>query len=45
MTFGYLLTLYVRVCGINDLGHTCDEYLDLFSKLDMTEVVPELCQL
>jgi hypothetical protein len=26
VTFGYMLTLLVRVCGINDIGHTCDEY-------------------
>jgi hypothetical protein len=24
------------MCGINDLGHTCDEYLVLFTKLGMT---------
>jgi hypothetical protein len=35
MTFSYLWTLYVRVCGINDHGHTCDEYLVLFTKLGM----------
>jgi hypothetical protein len=23
----YLSTLYVSVCGINDPGHTCDEYI------------------
>jgi hypothetical protein len=27
--FGYLWTLLVRVCGINDPGHTCDGYLVL----------------
>jgi hypothetical protein len=37
MTFGYLWTLYVRVCGINDPGHTCDEYMVLVPKLSMTE--------
>jgi hypothetical protein len=37
MTFGHLWTLYVRVCGINDLGHTRDEYLVLFTKPCMTE--------
>jgi hypothetical protein len=36
MTFGYLWTLYVNVCGINDLGHTCDEYLVLLAKSGMT---------
>jgi hypothetical protein len=44
MTFGYLSTLYVCVCGINDPGHTCDEYLILLAKLGMIEVVPEPCQ-
>jgi hypothetical protein len=32
MTFGYMWTLYVRVCGINDSEHTCDEYLVLVAK-------------
>jgi hypothetical protein len=27
---------YVHVCGINDLGHTYDEYLVLFTKSGMT---------
>jgi hypothetical protein len=36
MTFGYLWTLYVRVRGINDTEHTCDEYLVLFAKAGMT---------
>jgi hypothetical protein len=36
VTFGYLWTLYIRVCGINDHGHTCDEYLVLFTKSGMT---------
>jgi hypothetical protein len=36
MTFDYLWTLYVHVCGINDPGHTCDEYLILLVKLDIT---------
>jgi hypothetical protein len=44
MTFDYLWTLYVRVCGINDPGHICDEYFILFTKSGMTEVVPEPCQ-
>jgi hypothetical protein len=39
MTFSYLWTLYIRVCGINDPGHTYDEYLVLFTKLGMIEVV------
>jgi hypothetical protein len=39
MTFGYLWTLYVCVCGINDHGHRSDEYLILFTKSGMTEVV------
>jgi hypothetical protein len=34
--FGYLRTLFVRVCGINDLGHTCDEYSVLFTKSGLT---------
>jgi hypothetical protein len=42
--FGYLWTLYIYVYGINDSGHTCDEYLVLLAKLDMTEVVPGLRQ-
>jgi hypothetical protein len=25
VTFVYLLTLYVRVCGISDARHTCDD--------------------
>jgi hypothetical protein len=37
MTFGYLWTLCVRVCGINDPGHTCDEYLVLLAKSSMTD--------
>jgi hypothetical protein len=41
MTFGYQWTLYVCVCGINDPGHTCDEYLVLLAKSGMTEVVLE----
>jgi hypothetical protein len=36
MTFGYLWTLYVHVYGINDPGHTCDEYLVLLVKSGMT---------
>jgi hypothetical protein len=36
MSFGYLCTLYVCVCGINDLGHTCDEYSVLLAKLGTT---------
>jgi hypothetical protein len=36
MTFGYLWTLYVRVCGINDPGHSCDEYFGLLAKLSMS---------
>jgi hypothetical protein len=36
VTFGYLRTLYVRVCGINEPGHTCEEYMVLFAKLGMT---------
>jgi hypothetical protein len=36
VTFGYLSILYVRVCEINDPGHTCDEYLILLTKLGMT---------
>jgi hypothetical protein len=31
--------LYVHVCAINDPGHTSDEYLVLFAKSGMTEVV------
>jgi hypothetical protein len=26
VTFGYLGTVFVRMCGINVHGHTCDEY-------------------
>ncbi len=26
------------MCGINDLGHTCDEYLVLLAKLGMTSL-------
>jgi hypothetical protein len=33
---GYLWMLYVYACGINDHGHTCDEYLVLFAKSGMT---------
>jgi hypothetical protein len=44
VTFGYLWTLYVRMCGINDPGHTCDDYLVLLVKSGMIEVVPEPCQ-
>jgi hypothetical protein len=36
MTFGYLWRLYVHMCGINDPGHTCDEYLVLLAKSGMT---------
>jgi hypothetical protein len=36
MVFGYMWTLYVRVCEINDPGHTCDEYLVLLAKSGMT---------
>jgi hypothetical protein len=39
MTFGYLWTLYVRVCGVIDLGHTCDEYLVLLAKSGMTDTL------
>jgi hypothetical protein len=35
MTFVYLWTLYVCLCGINDSGHTCDEYLVLLAKLGL----------
>jgi hypothetical protein len=35
-TFGYLWTLLVRVCGINDPRHTCDDYLVLIAKPGMT---------
>jgi uncharacterized membrane protein YhaH (DUF805 family) len=38
VTFGYLWTLYVHVCGINDYEHTCDEYLVLLAKSGMIEV-------
>jgi hypothetical protein len=38
MTFGYLETLYVRVCEINNHRHTCDEYLILFTKSGMTSI-------
>jgi hypothetical protein len=31
------------VCGINDLVHTCDEYLVLLAKSGMTEVVKGRC--
>jgi hypothetical protein len=44
MTFGYLWTLYVCVCGINDPGHIYNEYLIVHAKSGMTEVVPEPCQ-
>jgi hypothetical protein len=30
------VNLYVRVCGINDPGHTCDEYFILLVKSGMT---------
>jgi hypothetical protein len=36
MTFGHMCTIYVRVCGTNDLGHICDEYLIMFAKLGIT---------
>jgi hypothetical protein len=36
MTFGFMWTLFVCVCGINDPGYTCDEYLVLLAKLGMT---------
>jgi hypothetical protein len=39
VTFVYLRTLYIRVCGINDHGHTYDEYLVLLAKSSMTEVL------
>jgi hypothetical protein len=35
---------FLSVCGINDPGHTCDEYLVLLAKSGMTEVVTELCE-
>jgi hypothetical protein len=35
MRFGYLSTLLVRVCGINDPGHTCDAYLVFLVKSGM----------
>jgi hypothetical protein len=44
MTFGYLWTLYVYVCGINDPRHTCDEYLFFLVRSGTIEVVLELCQ-
>jgi hypothetical protein len=31
------------VCGINDHGHTCDEYLVLLAKSGMIEVVERRC--
>jgi hypothetical protein len=31
------------VCGINDPGHTCDEYLVLLAKLGMTITPDEGC--
>jgi hypothetical protein len=34
----------VCVCGINDLGDTCNEYSILFTKSGMTKVVSELRQ-
>jgi hypothetical protein len=33
VTFGYLWTLYVHVCGINDFGHTSNEWLVFVSKI------------
>jgi hypothetical protein len=45
VTFGYLWTLFISMCGINDPKYTCDEYPILFTKSGMTEVVPEPCQL
>jgi hypothetical protein len=38
MTFVYLRTLYIRVCGINYPRHTCDEYFVLLAKSGMTLV-------
>jgi hypothetical protein len=32
------------MCGIIDLGHTCNEYLVLLAKSGMTEVVPKPSQ-
>jgi hypothetical protein len=44
VTFGYLCTLSVRMCGINDPGHTCDECMVLVAESGMSEVVLEPCQ-
>jgi hypothetical protein len=36
MTFDYLSTLFVRICGTINPGHTYDEYLVLLAKSGMT---------
>jgi hypothetical protein len=41
MTFDYLRTLYVCVCGKNDSGHRCDECMALLAKPSMTHHHPE----
>jgi hypothetical protein len=44
VTIGYLWTFVVCVCGINDLGHKCDEYSVLVTKPGMT-LVHQNCSL
>jgi hypothetical protein len=39
MTFGYQRTLFVRMCGTIDPGHTYDEYMVLLAKSGMTHPV------
>jgi hypothetical protein len=41
MTFDYLRTLYVCVCGKNDSRHRCDECMALLAKPSMTRPHPE----
>jgi hypothetical protein len=36
MTFGYLWTLFIHICGTIDPGHTYDEYMVLLVKLGLT---------
>jgi hypothetical protein len=39
MTFGITVNTFVRMCGINVLGHICNEYSVLVSKPGLKTVI------